>query len=228
VNCWEKNALGLDLSAARSLVVNEPYKVRFAPQQLLTRPAQWAIMDYATVDNPNACGSVGFSVDRAGTGHGLLLWFETELVNGVGFSNAPDQPEAIYGAMFLPWTEPVALAANQKICVHLDARLIDGDYLWRWSTRVASADTAKTILQFDQSQFVGSVFSPESLRRSASDHVPTLSEDGVVNRRALELMDGEKSLEEIARRLTAEFPRRFLRWQQALSYSAKISREVSR
>ena len=51
---------------------------------------------------------------------------------------------------------------------------------------------------------------------------------GRVNRRALELMDGTSSLEQIARKLAAEFPQRFTRSQQALSYAAKRSQEHSR
>jgi hypothetical protein len=71
-------------------------------------------------------------------------------------------------------------------------------------------------------------FSLAGLRRSASDHLPQLSEEGRLNRRTLDLMDGKSSLEEIARRLAAEFPERFTRWQQALTYAAKQSQEHGR
>ena len=49
-----------------------------------------------------------------------------------------------------------------------------------------------------------------------------------MHRRALELMDGQASLEEIARGLAAEFPQRFSRWQQAVSYAGALSQEYSR
>ena len=35
-------------------------------------------------------------------------------------------------------------------------------------------------------------------------------------------MDGKSSLEEIARRLTSEFPARFVSWQQALNFAAAV------
>jgi hypothetical protein len=41
-------------------------------------------------------------------------------------------------------------------------------------------------------------------------------------------MDGSNSLEAISRQLAAEFPQRFARWQQALSYAAKQSLEHTR
>jgi hypothetical protein len=55
-----------------------------------------------------------------------------------------------------------------------------------------------------------------------------LSEEGRLRRRTFELMDGKVSLEMIARQLAAEFPQRFPRWQQALSYAGAISQEYSR
>jgi hypothetical protein len=62
----------------------------------------------------------------------------------------------------------------------------------------------------------------------AADYVPQLSEEGLIRRRALDLMDGKTCLENIARRLTTEFPGRFARWQQALTFASSISKEHSR
>jgi protein arginine N-methyltransferase 1 len=228
VDCWEKNALGLNLSPARRLAVNDFQKARLTPQQLLAPPQLWAAIDYETVDSPDVRGALNFAVQRPGTGHGIVAWFDTCLADGIGFSNAPDAPEAIYGSMFLPWTEPVSLTEGQKVSVDLAASLVENDYIWRWTTQIDSAGGSGSGLRFEQSQLAGAVISLAKLRRSASDYVPQLSEDGCVNRRALELMDGKNSLEEIARKLAEEFPQRFTRPQQALSYAAKRSQEHSR
>jgi len=228
VDCWEKNVLGQDLSPARMLAVNDMQKAGFTPQQLLTPPVLWAMLDYATVEVPHFRGALNFTVQRPGTGHGIVAWFETCLADGIGFSNAPGLPEAVYGSLFLPWTEPVALSEGQKLCVNLEAALVENDYIWRWTTQIDSPNGSGSALCFEQSQLSGSVLSLAKLRRSASDYVPQLSEEGRLHRRALELMNGKNSLEEIARQLAAEFPQRFARWQQALSYAAKLSQECSR
>jgi protein arginine N-methyltransferase 1 len=227
VDCWEKNAFGQDLGPARRMAVNEVYKARFTPQQLLTPPRPWAAVDYATVESPHVRGAMNFAAGRPGTGHGVVAWFETELAEGIGFSNAPGQPEAIYGSLFLPWTEPVRLSAGQSLCVRIEATLLENDYLWRWNTQIESPGGCGSPTQFEQSQLSGTVLSPAKLRQSASDYVPQLSREGRLHRRALELMNGSNSLEQIARRLAAEFPRRFARWQQALSYAAKLSQDHS-
>lgn len=228
VNCWDKNDLGQNLGPARRLVVNDIRKVGFTPQQLLTPPVLWTTLDYATVENPDARGALGFSVQRPGTGHGIVVWFETCLADGIGFSNAPGMPEAVYGSMFFPWTEPVPLSEGQKLCVNLEATLLENDYTWRWNTQIEPLDGSGSAVHFQQSQFSGAVLSVTKLRQSASDHVPQLSEEGALHRRALELMDGSNSLEAISRQLAAEFPQRFARWQQALSYAAKQSLEHTR
>ena len=228
VDCWETNALGQNLSPARRLVVNDMRKVRFTPQQLLTPPLLWTTLDYATIEHPDVRGAMNFSVQRPGTGHGIVAWFETCLADGICFSNAPGLPEAVYGSMFFPWTEPVPLSEGQKLCVNLEATLLENDYIWRWNTQIDSADGSGSALRFEQSQLSGAVLSLAKLRQSASDYVPQLAEDGRLHRRALELMDGKNSLEAISRRLAAEFPQRFTRWQQALSYAGKLSQSYSR
>jgi hypothetical protein len=57
--------------------------------------------------------------------------------------------------------------------------------------------------------------------------VPQLSEEAILHQETLALMDGKTSLEEIARCLAAEFPQRFSRWQEALSYAGAVSQEHS-
>jgi type I protein arginine methyltransferase len=224
VGPWENNTLGQDLSVARRMIVNYSPKSRFTPDQLLVRPQLWATIDYAVVENPDVRGELRWTVQRDGTGHGIAVWFETELADGVRFSNAPGEPKAIYGSSFFPWLEPVQLVAGQSLCVELEAKLLEYDYFWRWMTRIESAEKAgETVVRFEQSQLQGAALSPAKLHKSASDFVPQLSTEGLVRRRTLELMDGQNSLEGISRQLVAEFPQRFSHWHKALSYAAAIS-----
>jgi hypothetical protein len=107
--------------------------------------------------------------------------------------------------------------------------LLENNYFWRWVTRVESARAPGEVhIQFKQSQLSGTMMSLKKIHKGASDFVPQLSEDGLAQRRTLELMDGKTSLDEIARRLTSEFPARFVSWQQALTFAAGFSMENSR
>lgn len=199
------------------------------PRQLLAKPSLWKTLDYSRIESPDAGGGLEWTIERDGTGHGILLWFDAELVDGVEYSNAPGAPETIYDSLFFPWPQPVPLAAGDKVGIELHAKLLEEDYAWRWKTRVAPVGKpAGARFVFDQSDLQGMLLSPGTLRKAASDYVPALSEEGVVNARALALMDGKLALEEIACQLCAEFPRRFPNWQQALSYAGALSQKLSR
>ena len=229
VDAWDCNPLGQDLGAARRRVLNEYCKARVTPEQLLTAPQLWTTLDYTTIENPDVCETLRWKAERNGTGHGILMWFDMELCDGVSLSTGPASPKTIYGSIFFPWLEPVPLAEGQNVSVDLEAKLLETTYFWRWTTQIESAEKpGEIVARFEQSQLQAIVTSLTKLHKSASDYIPKLSEEGLLQRRALELMDGQSSLEEIARRLTTEFPARFTRWQQALSFSAAISKENSR
>jgi hypothetical protein len=70
--------------------------------------------------------------------------------------------------------------------------------------------------------------SPAKLRRTAAAYVPTLGEDGEVDRLILLRMDGTCSLEAVARQLAHEFPGRFASWKEALSRVGELSKTYSR
>ena len=136
VDAWDRNSLGQDLGAARRRVLNEFRRAEVTPGQLLTAPKLWATLDYTTIESPDVRGTLQWKAERDGTGHGMLVWFEMELADGVAFSSGPASPDSIYGSAFLPWLEPVPLAEGQNVCADLEARLLEKDYFWRWTTQV--------------------------------------------------------------------------------------------
>jgi type I protein arginine methyltransferase len=224
---WKHNILKQDLSAARQRSVNTPQKAQVKPAQLLSKPKLWTTVDYATIEGPDVQGGLDWTVESNGIGHGILVWFDADLSDGVGFSNAPGAPKTIYGSLFFPWLEPVSLVAGQSVSVKLVAKLVEDDYVWRWTTCIEPANgTGNSRIHFEQSSLQGDVISLQALQKQASDHIPHLSDEGHIHRRILEMIDGRASLEDIARRLAAEFPARFTRWQQALSYVGSISQKL--
>jgi len=226
---WEHNVFGQDLRPAMRRELNRHHRVRISEEELLTAPQLWATLNYATVQSPDIRGELTWTVERAGTGFGIIVWFEAELAEGVGFSCGPGSPDGVYGPLFFPWEQPVTLVAGQTVCVGLETKLIKDNYLWRWTTRVfAPGGSGEILFCFDQSLLNGEILSPRQLQKTASDYVPQLSEDGLVDRRIFELMDGRARLEQIARKLAVEFPRRFSGWQDALTAASVISAKFSR
>jgi protein arginine N-methyltransferase 1 len=229
VDPWEKNVVDQDLGAARRLAVNDTPKVRVRPEQLLAMPQLWTTLNYSTVEDPDVHGKLNWTIERDCVGNGFIVWFDSDLADGVSFSNSPEAPETIFGSLFFPWIHPVKMTRDDTVCVELEAKLKESDYFWRWSSQVKSPNASHEILaRFDQSTLAGSIFSPARLRKAASGYVPQLSDEGQLDRRVLELMDGKTTLEKIARRLAAEYPQRFARWQDALASASALSRKYSR
>ena len=134
---WDE-ALELDLLATHPILTQMSRQLRAGPDQLVTEPTCWATLEYGTIESPNVEGRLRWDVTRKSVGHGLLVWFDTTLANGIGFSNAPGEAETIYGSEFFPFSSPIGLDPGDSIAVGLAANLVVDRYVWRWTTRVLS------------------------------------------------------------------------------------------
>jgi protein arginine N-methyltransferase 1 len=225
----ELSAYGLRLAAARRVTANAWCRAEVVPEQLLAEPLPWVTLDYATVGSPDAVGTASFTAARPSTCHGLAVWFDAELADGIGFSNAPAERPLLYGCAFFPWWAPVPLAAGDVAQVELGATLIGEDYVWRWKAEVhAQGDPERRLARFDQSTFQAVLQGPAQLRKRDASYVPHLAMDGELERLALDLMDGQRSLREIAEALSERFPERFGDWAAAMNLVGPLSQRFSR
>lgn len=224
---WVQSIPALNLLPSLSLLLNGSYVSHVNSDQLLTEPQSWAELDYSSGAKACAAADLDFSVTRAGTAHGLCLWFETELLDGIGYSSGPGSQKTIYGQVFLPWLEAVPVQPGKKISVSIQANLVGEEYVWRWETKICG-DAIHATRHFQQSTFQGATFTPQSLRRRAADFVPSLSEEGQANRWLLQAMDGKVSLQEMAQVAAERFPAIFPRWEDALHRAAELARQFSR
>jgi protein arginine N-methyltransferase 1 len=165
VGPWQNNKFDLDLSAATRLITNTWRKTRIKPEQLLTAPICWTTIDYYEVDSPDIRAEISWRAARKGTAHGIAVWFDSELVDDIGFSNHPSAPELIYGNGFFPFSQPVELSAGDRIKLRLAAKMVQDDYVWRWDTDFFAGDESLPKASFKQSTFFGVPLSPDQLRK---------------------------------------------------------------
>ena len=224
---WKDNPYGLNLAPAAQLTTHFLKMVQIKPADLLVAPEIWLTLEYSTLESPHVKGKLDWRMARRGTGHGLAIWFDTDLAPGVGFSVAPGSPTNIYTQGFFPWTEPVDLASGDRVTVFLAANLVGGEYIWRWDTRIRDA-SGRVKANFKQSTFNAFLESPDRLQQRTADHVPTLTRDGQIDRFIMEMMDGKASLGDIARRVVAEFPPRFAGEKEALTRVGELSLRYGR
>ncbi len=227
ISPWQKSVPGVDLSPSLLPILNQSYSSSFKKDQLLSQQQNWGLLDYTVGAPTRVNAELYFNVVRDGTAHGLCLWFDTQLLDGIGYSSGPGDSATIYGQIFLPWLDPVTIAEGQEIQVELRADLIGQDYIWSWNTTILARDGAPTT-NFRQSTFQGANFSPDSLRRQAVDYTPLLSEAGQADLWMLERMDGTASLQKIAESASERFPRLFSSRREAFRRAADLSREFSR
>ncbi|MEO5676416.1 MAG: 50S ribosomal protein L11 methyltransferase [Usitatibacter sp.] len=224
---WEGAVAGLDMKAARPLVINTFYRSAAGPEHIVAGPQQLGTLDYRQIESPRFTGTANAVAARKARAHGLCVWFDSVLATGVAFSNAPGSPRLIYGRAFFPWTEPVDLDVGDQVVVSMRADLVGTGYIWSWNTRISNA-AGKPKAQMRQSEFDARELSPASLRKQAASHVPRLNEDGLIDQLILRMMGEERPLGEIAAEVAARHPARFPRALDALSRASDLSLRYSR
>ncbi len=226
VRPWGDGNVGFDFRAAEMLTTHGWCKARVEPEQLVSSAVQWAEIDYGTQTQDDVGGRLQLTARRTATVHGLLLWFDSELTDDVGLSNAPDQPELIYGSAFFPLAHPLDLAAGDEVEAQVDATLVGAEYVWTWATRHLGT-SGEDRASFRQSTFYSVILVPDRLARQSADFQPRLTSDGEVDRHILQLMDGQASVAEISQSVLQAFPQRFEGLTAALQRVADLSRRYS-
>jgi protein arginine N-methyltransferase 1 len=226
VTTWDK-PLGFDFSSARTRSANRLAAAALETDELPTPAQCWAVVDYTTIENPNVCGAVSWTLDRETTADGVGVWFDAQTAAGFGFSNSPHSARHVYRQAFFPWPEAVDLEAGDEVRVSLRADLVGADYVISWATDVARCSGGQTD-SFRQSTFNGAALSTDTLMRRAETRVPDPNQWAAVDRRVLELMDARLSVGEIADTLIVEFPRLLGNRSNALTQVCALSDRYAR
>jgi hypothetical protein len=152
VSPWQ-NKFDLDLSAGTRFITNNWRKTQIEPKQFLAEPVCWHTIDYHEVESRDVRAEITWRAARSGTAHGFAVWFDSELVDDIGFSNHPAVPRIIYGQGFFPFSQPVEISENDRVELRLAANFVQDNYVWRWDTNFIDQERIKA--SFKQSTFYG-------------------------------------------------------------------------
>jgi predicted RNA methylase len=220
---WRRSNDGFNLEAARHRRVNTVARHHLNPEQLLSVPVHWATFDYRTVETASVDGTAGFEVVRPGLADGFILWFDSELIDGINLSNAPEKPELIYGQLFFPMQEPLRVLPKQVITVNVRADLIGDDYVWQWTTVANFPAASAKIIRYHQSSFFSNFCPVQELQKRSDTYRPSLNQEGQIYKRVLDLTYNGQRLGQIAQTICEEFPKRFGTAEEALAFVGDIS-----
>jgi protein arginine N-methyltransferase 1 len=225
---------GLSMEPAKKLALNNWSDVdtkSIQSRNLLTEPQRWTLLDYETIIDPDVSGpQLIQETTRSGTAHGWLVWFDSELSDGIGFSNGPHEKRvaAVYGRAFFPLLEPVEVALGDSVELEMKALLKGDEYVWQWQTRFFdSAGSARIKKEFNQSTTNTQLSGIFSRGSDIARLRPTTTEAGELDHLVLSLLDGSHTIEQIAELAITRFPSRFDDFADASSYVYDLSRQYA-
>jgi protein arginine N-methyltransferase 1 len=206
---WQADVDGLDFSYARPLATATWTGFgAYQPQaiDMLSEVGSWGTVDYTTVTAGSFDGSVQLEAHREGTAHGLCLWFDAEVLPGLGYANTPGTG-SVYGQVFAPWPEPVHLSVGTAVELAVRARLVGFGHLIEWRTRIARGRGPDQV--FAQSNFGALPLPRDRMARRQRVATPEVTVDGRVARTVIDRLDGRRPLQQIAEELLKAFPGRY-------------------
>jgi protein arginine N-methyltransferase 1 len=230
---WD-HPYGLAMEEAKGIVINswvEENTDTFGKRNLLMEPQIWTVLDYASIENPDVGSSnITQRATRDGTAHGLLMWFDAEIADGIYIQNGPgaEKVAEVYGCAFFPLLKPVPIDKGDTITLDIRAKLIDGQYDWRWHTHILSADNPQAIkADFIQSTDMDNRLESAVLHESILNFRPARNQAGEIDHYILGLMDGRNTLDVIAQQVHNKYPLRFKAPEKAQFYVNDLSQEYS-
>jgi protein arginine N-methyltransferase 1 len=231
INPWSK-PYALSMEPIKRATLNSWSNVvpdRIRARHLLTEPHVWTTLDYASIKDPNVSNSdIVQRATRDGKAYGWLVWFDTELIDDIGFSNGPDVENIseVYGRGFFPLLEPIPITAGDTVNLSLHAELMGDAYEWRWHTSIQSQSDPDVIkADFKQSTMIAKAHENKLIAAHISNEQPRLGTDGEVAVFILEKLDGETSVVHIAQQVCQVFPDRFSNPTKALLFVHEIAQQ---
>ena len=135
---------GVDLAPLAAAVSETWWRQDLPASALLAPPRQWAAIDYPWRP-ASLAGRLTWTLAEPAPAHGLAVWFEAELAQGVGYASAPGTAGSCYGQAFFPFAEDLALAHGDELAVDLRATPAGRGFVWTWTVRQSRAGDIVTV-----------------------------------------------------------------------------------
>lgn len=222
VGVWSARPGGFDLTPMAELAVNTEYRVELEPSSFLAEPAQFAKIESHS-DEPIS-GVAELRVERGGVLHGVAGMFVAQLSPSVTLTNCPLWRCAFdRWQNFYPLRHPITVSKGDLVVTEFAIR--PRSYLATWTVQVHAADPAEGVLTRHRgSTALGAMVSSEDLDVTRGASVPKSSIAVDADRYVFELVDGARSLAEIAELVRARHPETFTSVADA---KARVTRLLS-
>ena len=191
------------------------------PEQLLCDPLQWARIHYPTLADRRLRGKGTLTITRDGVSHGLLVWFDTELIERIGYSNAPGTQQ-IYGQMLFPWSQSVPLQAGDTVSFDIRVDPFGTSSIWTWTSEVRLRSAPDHVAQRMRHSTFQTFSLSGAVHTRASAFIPSLSHTGVLTSCVLEGLRARRSIGELASDLFSRNGGRFRSLDEAQGFVTEV------
>jgi protein arginine N-methyltransferase 1 len=149
----EQDVYGLDFAPVSRRSASTPLSCRLPPESLLaSAQIAYHYNAYTAGTNDHFETSCTFTAEKAGTMHGIALWFSSVLADGHILANEPPGIAA-WDNLVLPLEQPVVLSAGDVIELSLTGRDdTKMPFMWVWRTVVKRKDVV--VSEQKQSSFL--------------------------------------------------------------------------
>jgi SAM-dependent methyltransferase len=217
VEGWSSPA-ALDFGPFQAIAANSEFRVS-APLNAPLGPDR-IISSMVSDDARPFGGTRRLDIDQPGELCGLLGTFVARMSPSVELTNAPwgrrafDRWQNLYP---LPATVAVSRGDFVTVDVHVSPKL----RVVRWQG-AAHTSRGTQIACFDQSTFFGAILDPDDIMCSNDGWMPEPHDRVSIARRVLDLVDGTKTVGEIATAVVSEFPGKFRSPRRAADFVRSV------
>jgi len=131
-----------DWAPYQELVLSSPVRrSRIAHEACASAPIEWGAVDYHDLESlaqRHFGGGFDTHALHDGEVHGIALWFDAAIADGVEYSTEPSDYAPTYGRMFHPFAQPLLLRANEPISVQIAAHRTATGWSWEWGASSAA------------------------------------------------------------------------------------------
>ena len=123
LSAWDET--GFDLTAAKTMSLNNIYVRTLAPKELLEGGASakvWDTVDFAKENRSTRKGEASWKLASPVTVYGFATWWRAELAPGIVLSTAPGQARTHWEQLYFPLLSPLAAEAGETVAVSLRSR----------------------------------------------------------------------------------------------------------
>ncbi len=116
-----------------------PQKIsQLMPENLLCDAGQWGDINYQDqrqLANRSWGGQFTRQITQNETAHGIVVWFDATVADGITYSTKPSDHRPTYGRLLFPIGEPVAVTVGQEITISIKNFRMGDRWEWQWSLK---------------------------------------------------------------------------------------------